>query len=229
MRNLCVPVMMPLEIHRARKVGACFFSQYSLSLHDVVWKFGEWGASSDVILDHGSKLVKKPVENAVKEFKVYGIELRNPLVFSEHDFAAAKITNHDVVGDATEINSSNSQTLVVENQLINPPEEPELMANTDFDEPKRPVSVFLLPKPLPKATQCLSLKSGPNSPVASTSKDGVIRCPACEEEYCDPPTQDGSSAVNAKSGGMRNVPIMKMAFLFVTIVSCTTEHFNITL
>ncbi|GFX11385.1 uncharacterized protein TNCV_2804461 [Trichonephila clavipes] len=32
-----------------------------------------------------------------------------------------------------------------------------------------------------------SIKSWPNSPVASTSKDGVIRC---EEEYCDPPTEE---------------------------------------
>ncbi|GFW81297.1 hypothetical protein TNCV_376451 [Trichonephila clavipes] len=35
-----------------------------------------------------------------------------------------------------------------------------------------------------------SIKSGPNSPVASTSKDGVIRCAACEEEYCDPPAEE---------------------------------------
>ncbi|GFT84534.1 hypothetical protein TNCV_3380421 [Trichonephila clavipes] len=33
--------------------------------------------------------------------------------------------------------------------------------------------------------------------------------------------ENASSAVNAKSGGMRNVPIMKMSFLSVTIVSCT--------
>ncbi|GFW92508.1 hypothetical protein TNCV_518251 [Trichonephila clavipes] len=35
-----------------------------------------------------------------------------------------------------------------------------------------------------------SMKSKPNSPVASSSKDGVKRCPACEEEYCDPPTEE---------------------------------------
>ena len=35
-----------------------------------------------------------------------------------------------------------------------------------------------------------SIKSRPNSPVASTSKGDVIRCPACEEEYCDPPTEE---------------------------------------
>ncbi|GFV21416.1 transposable element Tcb1 transposase [Trichonephila clavipes] len=44
----------------------------------------------------------------------------------EYDFAAAKTTDHDVIGDATENNSANFQTLVVENQHINPPEEPEL-------------------------------------------------------------------------------------------------------
>ncbi|GFV18009.1 hypothetical protein TNCV_168141 [Trichonephila clavipes] len=75
-----------------------------------------------------------------------------------------------------------------------------------------------------------SIKSRPISPVASTSKDGVIRCPACAEEYYDLTTEEWiPSAVNAKSGGMRKVPIMKMTFLFVTIVSCTTKHFNITL
>ncbi|GFW67725.1 uncharacterized protein TNCV_3445971 [Trichonephila clavipes] len=35
-----------------------------------------------------------------------------------------------------------------------------------------------------------SIKSKPNSPVALTSKDDVITCPACEEEYCDPPTEE---------------------------------------
>ncbi|GFX35301.1 uncharacterized protein TNCV_101081 [Trichonephila clavipes] len=35
-----------------------------------------------------------------------------------------------------------------------------------------------------------SIKSRPNSPVASNSKDGVLRCPACEEEYCNPPTEE---------------------------------------
>ncbi|GFS73306.1 uncharacterized protein TNCV_4711871 [Trichonephila clavipes] len=35
-----------------------------------------------------------------------------------------------------------------------------------------------------------SIKSRPNSVVASTSKDCVIRCPACEEEYYDPPTEE---------------------------------------
>ncbi|GFU19479.1 hypothetical protein TNCV_4371551 [Trichonephila clavipes] len=35
-----------------------------------------------------------------------------------------------------------------------------------------------------------SIKSKPNSPVASTSKDGVIRCPDREEEYCDTPTEE---------------------------------------
>ncbi|GFY05959.1 hypothetical protein TNCV_3862641 [Trichonephila clavipes] len=82
------------------------------------------------------------------------------------------LLQNDVVGDSTDINSANPQTLVVENQHINPPEEPELMANTDYDAPKKPKSI----------------KSRPNSPVASISKDGVIRCPACEEGYCDPPT-----------------------------------------
>ena len=46
-------------------------------------------------------------------FKKCGIEPHNPLVFSEHDFAAAKTTDHDVVGDKTENNSANPQTLVV--------------------------------------------------------------------------------------------------------------------
>ncbi|GFV79810.1 hypothetical protein TNCV_1726351 [Trichonephila clavipes] len=71
-----------------------------------------------------------------------------------------------------------------------------------------------------------SVNSRPNSPVASTSKDGVIRCPACEENIVTLQQKNGSSAVNAKSGDMRNVLIVKMAFLFVTILICTTKHFN---
>ncbi|GFX81484.1 hypothetical protein TNCV_143341 [Trichonephila clavipes] len=39
-------------------------------------------------------------------------------------------------------NNGNPQTVVVENQHINPPEEPELMANADSDAPKKPVNVF---------------------------------------------------------------------------------------
>ncbi|PRD28855.1 UNVERIFIED_CONTAM: hypothetical protein NCL1_31189 [Trichonephila clavipes] len=39
---------------------------------------------------------------------------------------------------------------------------------------------------------------------------------------------NGSNAVKAEYSGMRNAPIMKMALLFVTVVSCTTKHFNIT-
>ncbi|GFV25026.1 hypothetical protein TNCV_884921 [Trichonephila clavipes] len=33
-------------------------------------------------------------------------------------------------------------------------------------------------------------KQRPNSEVASTSKDSAVRCPACEEEYCDPSTEE---------------------------------------
>ncbi|GFW79004.1 hypothetical protein TNCV_214371 [Trichonephila clavipes] len=79
-------------------------------------------------------------------------------------------TDHDAIGDETENNSANPQTLA-------------------------------------------SIKSKPNTPVASTSRGGVITSPAYEEEYCDPLQQkNASSAENAKSGGMKNVPIMKMAF-----------------
>ncbi|GFU36835.1 hypothetical protein TNCV_4148871 [Trichonephila clavipes] len=61
----------------------------------------------------------------------------------EHDFAASKATDHDVVGDEIENNSANPQTLVVENQHINPPEEAGHMAKTDYDALKKPVSVLL--------------------------------------------------------------------------------------
>ncbi|GFT10176.1 uncharacterized protein TNCV_1115901 [Trichonephila clavipes] len=85
------------------------------------------------------------VGNAVKGFKKCAIETHNPLVFSEHDFAASKATDHDVVGDETENNSTNPQTLVVENQHISPPEKPELMSNPDYDALKKPVSgVFFI-------------------------------------------------------------------------------------
>ena len=49
--------------------------------------------------------------NAVNGFEECGIELHNNLVFSEHDFAAAKTTDHDVVGHETENNGANPQTL----------------------------------------------------------------------------------------------------------------------
>ncbi|GFT97867.1 hypothetical protein TNCV_2167751 [Trichonephila clavipes] len=39
------------------------------------------------------------------------METHNPLVFSEHDFAASKATDHDVVGDEIENNSANPRTL----------------------------------------------------------------------------------------------------------------------
>ncbi|GFY18808.1 HTH_Tnp_Tc3_2 domain-containing protein [Trichonephila clavipes] len=57
--------------------------------------------------------------------------------YCEHDFAALKATNHDVAGDETENNSTNPQTLVVENQHINPPKEPELMENAHYDALKK--------------------------------------------------------------------------------------------
>ncbi|GFU53568.1 hypothetical protein TNCV_3969361 [Trichonephila clavipes] len=66
------------------------------------------------------------VGNVMKGFEKCGIETHNPLVFSEHDFAASKATDHDVFGEI-ENNRANYQTLVEENQHINPPEEPELM------------------------------------------------------------------------------------------------------
>ncbi|GFX50135.1 hypothetical protein TNCV_772981 [Trichonephila clavipes] len=58
--------------------------------------------------------------SALDRFNVHRCSTR------EHDFAASKATDHDVVGDETENNSVNFQTLVAENQHINPPEEPEL-------------------------------------------------------------------------------------------------------
>ncbi|GFU91604.1 uncharacterized protein TNCV_2543681 [Trichonephila clavipes] len=141
----------------------------------------------------------------------------------EHDFAASKATDHDVVGDEIENNSANTQTLVVENQHINLPEEPEHMANADYDALKKRLLVFFfisnhclkqhngkeqkeeqetLRKQRREARETKkgvkkfklsscrprSIKPKPKSPVASTSKDGVIKYPTCEEEYCDPPT-----------------------------------------
>ncbi|GFV55561.1 hypothetical protein TNCV_2574011 [Trichonephila clavipes] len=47
------------------------------------------------------------VGNAVKWLKKCAIGTHNPLVFSEHVFAASKATDHDVVGDETENNSAN--------------------------------------------------------------------------------------------------------------------------
>ncbi|GFS52303.1 uncharacterized protein TNCV_4850281 [Trichonephila clavipes] len=84
------------------------------------------------------------VGNTIKGFKNCGTEIHNPLVFNEHGFAASKAIDHDVVGDETENNSANPQTLVVENQHINHPEETELIANADYDAPKKAVSVFFI-------------------------------------------------------------------------------------
>ncbi|GFX49483.1 uncharacterized protein TNCV_4901251 [Trichonephila clavipes] len=61
-------------------------------------------------------------------------------------------TEYVVVCDETDNNSANPRTLVVENHHINPPEEPELMVNVNYDGPKKPVIVFDV-KPLPKTTQ----------------------------------------------------------------------------
>ncbi|GFW34320.1 hypothetical protein TNCV_220461 [Trichonephila clavipes] len=52
---------------------------------------------------------------------------------------ASKPTDHDIVGDETENNSANPQTLVEEMEHINPPEEPELIANADYHALKKPV------------------------------------------------------------------------------------------
>lgn len=73
-------------------------------------------------------------------------------MFREHDFDAAKNTEHDVVGDETENKSANRQTVVVENQHKNSLEEIKLMKNANFDAPKKPVSVLDF-KPLNKAIQ----------------------------------------------------------------------------
>ncbi|GFV47040.1 uncharacterized protein TNCV_2699341 [Trichonephila clavipes] len=94
------------------------------------------------------------VGNAIIGFKECGIEPHNPLVFSEHDFADSKTTDHVVVGDETKNNSAIPQSLVVENQHIKSPEEPELMANADSDASKKPVSVLDLKPHCLKQTQC---------------------------------------------------------------------------
>ncbi|GFV42699.1 hypothetical protein TNCV_840541 [Trichonephila clavipes] len=52
-------------------------------------------------------------------------------------------TDLDVVGDETENNSANPQTLIEENQHINSSEESELMANADYDAPKKPLMLQL--------------------------------------------------------------------------------------
>ncbi|GFX15205.1 uncharacterized protein TNCV_2709101 [Trichonephila clavipes] len=85
--------------------------------------------------------VWKPLAG-IKDCVLEGAGPHNHLVFREYDFAAAETTDNDVVGDATENNSANPHTLVVESQHMNPPKEPELMANADYEAPKKPVSVF---------------------------------------------------------------------------------------
>ncbi|GFY02100.1 uncharacterized protein TNCV_5099611 [Trichonephila clavipes] len=102
------------------------------------------------------------------------METHNPLVFSKHDFAASKATDYDVVGDEIENNSA----------ILRPwekqKEEQETLKKQRREayEPKKGVKK-------PKL-----IKSKPNSPVASTTKDGIVICPTSEEEYCDPPTEE---------------------------------------
>ncbi|GFT19800.1 hypothetical protein TNCV_4992631 [Trichonephila clavipes] len=83
------------------------------------------------------------VRNTVKRFKECGIEPHNPLVFNEHDFSAARNTDHDVVGAETDNDSANLQTLVLENQHINLPEESQFMANVLIPMHQRSMLVFL--------------------------------------------------------------------------------------
>ncbi|GFW76527.1 hypothetical protein TNCV_2547611 [Trichonephila clavipes] len=90
-----------------------------------------WGADSKINIVSTreatvAKVSKEPQQHCLKNENI-----SNFYFHREPGFAAAKTTNDDVVGDATEINSAIPQNLVVENQHINPPEEPELMANTD--------------------------------------------------------------------------------------------------
>ncbi|GFY02255.1 hypothetical protein TNCV_3501381 [Trichonephila clavipes] len=72
------------------------------------------------------------LENSVKGLKECGIGSHNPLMFSEHDFAAFKTTVHVVIGNETNSNRANLQSLVVENKHMSPPEEPNFMENADF-------------------------------------------------------------------------------------------------
>ncbi|GFU78208.1 DDE-1 domain-containing protein [Trichonephila clavipes] len=135
------------------------------------------------------------VGNAMKGFKECGIEPHNPLLLSEHGFDAAKTTDHDVVGDATEINSANPQTLAVENQHKNPSEEPELIANADSDAPKSTPLKEMLEQKGKAEGRTGNFKKNRQEKLAKQSncinfKDGVIRCPACEEEYFNPPTEE---------------------------------------
>ncbi|GFU52851.1 uncharacterized protein TNCV_2254671 [Trichonephila clavipes] len=113
---------------------------------------------------------------------------------NEPDFAASKTTDHDVVGDEPENNSANPQTPVVESQQINHPEKPKLMANADYDALTKPVKRREA-REAKKGVKNLKISScmpkyRPNSQVASTAKDGVIRCPTCEKQYCDPRTEE---------------------------------------
>ncbi|GFV64347.1 uncharacterized protein TNCV_2502651 [Trichonephila clavipes] len=125
-------------------------------------------------------------------------------------------TDHDV-GDETEKNSANPQTLVVENQYINPPEEPELSLIKEILEQRekqkeeqetvrkqrREAREVKKGEKNLKLSSCKpkSINFKPKSPVPSASKNGVIRCSACKKRNIGTLQQkNGSSAVNAKNG-----------------------------
>ncbi|GFX45640.1 uncharacterized protein TNCV_176331 [Trichonephila clavipes] len=75
---------------------------------------------------------------------------RPELCCSSEHFAVSKVSDYDIVDDETANNSANPQTLVVTNQHINPPEEPELMANANYDALKKLASFFFISNHCPK-------------------------------------------------------------------------------
>ncbi|GFV39605.1 hypothetical protein TNCV_4642401 [Trichonephila clavipes] len=93
------------------------------------------------------------VGNAVKWFKECRIEPHNPLMLIGNMTLLLQKLLTMLLLAMKQNNSANLKTLVVESQHINHPEEPILMANADFDAPKKPFSVFDF-KLLPKTTQC---------------------------------------------------------------------------
>ncbi|GFS49575.1 hypothetical protein TNCV_821231 [Trichonephila clavipes] len=71
------------------------------------------------------------------------------------------------------------------------------MANADFNAPKLNKEAKKFKKLKLSSCWHMSVKPRPKCPAASTSNDGIIRYPACEEEYCDPPIQGYSNFFSA--------------------------------
>ncbi|GFU46752.1 hypothetical protein TNCV_4684021 [Trichonephila clavipes] len=73
----------------------------------TLWSFIQDKLSQTKVFLSTAYFKAATLENSVKGLKKNGIGSHNPLMFSEHDFAAFKTTVHVVVGNETNSNRAN--------------------------------------------------------------------------------------------------------------------------